>query len=54
MKAEFLVGRLGLSSQHRHHPGGLAADTEGELGIMGTVRPGPHLAGMLCNSRAWK
>lgn len=21
---------------------------------MGTVRPGPHLAGVLCNSRAWK
>lgn len=39
-----------MRKRHRHSPGGLAASTQGESGIMETVRPGPHLAGVLCNS----
>lgn len=39
-----------MRKRHRHSPGGLAASTQGESRIMETVRPGPHLAGVLCNS----
>lgn len=44
------MGGVSLRKRHRHSPGGLAASTQGESGIMETVRPGPHLAGVLCNS----
>lgn len=43
-------GGVSLRKRHSHSPGGLAASTQGESGIMETVRPGPHLAGVLCNS----
>lgn len=46
----FYGGGVSLRKRHSHSPGGLAASTQGESGIMETVRPGPHLAGVLCNS----
>lgn len=41
---------MSLRKRHQRSPGGPAASTPGEFGIRETARPGPHLAGVLCNN----